>query len=158
MKNLKLLLVAFVLIASAKSFGQLAVNVNIGTPPMWAPVGYDEAHYYYLPDVEAYYDVRQSQFIYYGGGRWIHNRYLPGPYRHYDLYNGYKVVLNDYRGNTPYTYFNDHRKSYYKGYKGAPQKNRGFKGQGRGNSGHGNGHGNGHGGHGGGHGKGNGNK
>lgn len=164
---------AIVLVACGKTFGQVSVNVNIGTPPMWAPVGYDEVPYYYLPDVEAYYDVRASQFIYFGNGGWIRNRYLPGPYRHYDLYNGYKVVLNDYHGRTPYTRFNDDRKRYYKGYKGAPQKNRGERGHydngnhgGKGNMYHGNGggkhgdgggkHGDGDGDHGngGGHGKG----
>ena len=128
MKNLKLLLFAFVLMASANSIGQVSVNVNIGTPPMWAPVGYASEPFYYLPDVEAYYDVRQSQFIYYTGGNWIHARYLPGAYRNYDLYNGYKVVLTDYRGDRPYMYFKDHKQKYYKGYKGSPQKTIGVRG------------------------------
>jgi hypothetical protein len=47
----------------------------------------------YLPDVEAYYDIRASQFIYFGNGmemKQIFTRFLQS----YDLYNGYKVVLN----------------------------------------------------------------
>lgn len=106
---------------------QVAVNVNIGTPPAWGPSGYSNVDYYYLPDVEAYYDIRASEFIYYGNGKWNRNRYLQGPYRNYDLYNGYKVVLNDYHGRTPYTYFKNHKVKYYKGFKGKPQKTIGYK-------------------------------
>lgn len=128
MNYFRLILVAFVLIFSVKSAGQISVNVNIGAPPMWAPAGYDSEPFYYLPDIEAYYDVRQSQFIYFSGGNWIHARYLPEAYRNYDLYNGYKVVLTDYRGDRPYMYFKDHKQKYCKGYKGAPQRTIGMRG------------------------------
>lgn len=101
---------------------QVSINVNIGTPPAWGPSGYSEMEYYYLPDIEAYYDVRASQFIYFGGGRWVRTTYLPRQYRNYDLYGGYKVVLTDYHGRAPYTYFDRHRVKYYKGYHGAPQR------------------------------------
>lgn len=127
MRNLKLLFVAVILIASAKSFGQISIGINIGTPPMWAPVGYERENYYYLPDVEAYYDVRESQFIYLNGGRWTRGRYLPGRYRNYDLYNGYKVVLTDYRGDRPYANFKSNKVKYYKGYRGAPQRTIGHR-------------------------------
>lgn len=49
-------------------------------------------------------------------------RALPPAYRSYNLYNGYKVVVNDYRGTTPYVYYNTHKVKYPKGYKGAPQR------------------------------------
>ena len=101
---------------------QVSINVNIGTPPAWGPAGYSQMEYYYLPDIEAYYDVRASQFIYFGGGKWVRTTYLPRQYRNYDLYGGYKVVLTDYHGRTPYTYFDRHRVKYYKGYHGAPQR------------------------------------
>jgi hypothetical protein len=95
-------------------YAQVSVSINIGSPPMWAPVGYTEVRYYYLPGVQAYYDVQSSMFIYYSGGVWVHRAYLPSRYRDYDLYSGYKVVLADYRGNTPYTNFNNHKKQYSK--------------------------------------------
>ncbi|MFV5687965.1 hypothetical protein ACM55M_05005 [Flavobacterium sp. ZT3R25] len=128
MKTLKLIAVGIILLASSGIHAQVSVNVNIGTPPSWGPVGYSNVDYYYLPDVEAYYDIRASQFIYFGGGRWIRSRYLPGPYRNYDLYSGYKVVLNDYHGSRPYSNFKNHKVKYYKGYHGAPQKSIGYKG------------------------------
>ena len=125
MKLLKLLLIGLFFIASNSTHAQVSVNVNIGSPPTWGPVGYSEVEYYYLPDIESYYDVRTSQFIYFGGGKWVYSRNLPSPYRNYNLYNGYKVVLKDYHGTTPFTYFKNHKAKYYKGYKGKPQKNRG---------------------------------
>ncbi|WP_316632558.1 hypothetical protein [uncultured Flavobacterium sp.] len=122
MKTIKIAIVGLFLLVASATQAQVSINVNIGTPPAWGPAGYAEMEYYYLPDIEAYYDVRASQFIYFGGGRWIRTTYLPRQYRNYDLYGGYKVVLNDYHGRTPYAYFDRHRVEYYKGYHGAPQR------------------------------------
>jgi len=155
MNNLKLALVALGLFFISGSNAQVSVNVNIGTAPNWGPAGYTEAEYYYIPDVQSYYDVRQRQFIYYGNGQWVRANRLPVAYRNYDLYNGYKVVLTDYHGQTPYVNYNTHKVKYYKGYHGAPQKNIGVRpvhkklhahgpkghGQGHPGKGHGNGKG-----------------
>jgi len=124
---MKKLGIALILLMSVFAQAQVSVNVNIGTPPNWGPQGYDNSRYYYLPDIDIYYDVAQSQFIYDNNGRWIRENRLPSRYRQYDLYGGYKVVLNDYRGNAPYTYHSKHRANYPKGYHGKPQKNRGNK-------------------------------
>ncbi|OAB29407.1 hypothetical protein SAMN05444395_10616 [Flavobacterium fryxellicola] len=126
MKALKLIAIGIILFASSTIHAQVSVNVNIGRAPSWGPVGYAEAEYYYLPDVEAYYDVRATQFIYFGSGRWMRSRYLPGQYRNYDLYGGYKVVLNDYHGSRPYSNFRNHKVKYYKGYHGREQRNIGY--------------------------------
>lgn len=154
MKTLKLIAIGLFFLVTSASQAQVSVSVNIGTPPLWGPAGYAAVDYYYLPDVQAYYDIRASQFIYFGSGRWIRSRNLPRQYRNYDLYNGYKVVLNDYHGRTPYTYYKQHKSKYYKGYKGKPQKSIGNRNnkqyyndnhdngnhkQGNGNKGHGKG-------------------
>ncbi len=122
MKALKLVILGMLLFFVVNANAQLSVNVNIGNPPQWGPVGYTDVRYYYIPDVEAYYDVPSSQFIYLNGGTWVHRTYLPSRYRHYDLYHGYKVVMTDYRGNTPYSHFRDHKVKYAKGYHGQFQK------------------------------------
>ncbi|MDQ3192239.1 MAG: hypothetical protein M3Q58_11665 [Bacteroidota bacterium] len=101
---------------------QVNVNVNIGTAPQWGPAGYTEVRYYYLPDVEAYYDVHTSMFIYYGVGGWIYRTYLPTRYRSYDLYSGYKVVMVDYHGNKPHHNHKVYKNKYKKGYQGGAQK------------------------------------
>ena len=113
---------------------QVSVNVNIGTPPLWGPVGYTEVRYYYLPDVEAFYDIQAVMFICYAEGEWVHKAHLPSKYKSYDLYDGYKVVMTDYHGNTPYIYFTEYKTKYAKGYRGPAQKTYGEK-PGKGNQG-----------------------
>lgn len=90
------------------------VNVNIGSQPAWGPVGYDYAEYYYMPDIDAYYYVPERQFIYLEGSRWVFAPALP-PRFHYDLYRGYKVVVNEPR---PYLHPVVYR-NRYAGYRGA---------------------------------------
>jgi hypothetical protein len=138
MKTLKVILIILCIFVAGKTEAQVSVGLNVGVAPLWGPAGYADARFYYLPDVEAYYDVNNSMFIYLEGGNWVHRRELPGAYAHYDLYHGYKVVLNGYRGNTPYTHFNENRHAYAKGYRGAPQRT--FKEERE--QGHGNVHGN----------------
>lgn len=167
MKTLKLVIAGIILLVSANTMqAQVGVNVNLGSPPAWGPAGYSAVDYYYLPDVQSYYDIKARQFIYLGDGQWVRSKNLPARYRSYNLYNGYKVVLNDYHGSTPYIHYNNHKVKYFKGYKGKPQKTIGsyrnnkpkqYKNIGNGNNGHGNKHGNGNNGHGN-NGHGNGNK
>ena len=59
-----------------------------------APVGYDHADYYYMPDIDAYYDVNAHSYIYYNNNVWVHSGALPPRYAGYDMYHGYKVVIN----------------------------------------------------------------
>ena len=90
------------------------VNVNIGAQPVWGPVGYDYVDYYYLPDIETYYYVPTRQFIYLSNGNWVFAYGLPPMYRGFDLYSGYKVVVNRPRA---YLY-HDTYKVKYKKFKG----------------------------------------
>lgn len=112
-----LLLVTIGSISAMHASAQVSVSVNIGTQPQWGPVGYDRADYYYLPDVEAYYYIPRRQFIYLDAGHWVFAASLPGRYRGYDLYSGYKVVINEQR---PYDHFYDHRDRYarYRNWRG----------------------------------------
>ena len=127
MKSIKFIAIAILLFFAHTGQAQISVNVNLGAPPQWGPAGYNDVRYYYLPDVEAYYDVPASKFIYYSGGTWVRRTSLPSRYRTYDLYNGYKVVMTDYHGNSPYAHFKEHKVKYAKGYKGHAQKSIGQK-------------------------------
>lgn len=127
MKTYKLLAFGLLLFFAGSVQAQISVQLNLGTPPQWGPSGYTNIRYYYLPDVEAYYDVPSSMFIYYSGVRWIHRTSLPVRYRNYDLYSGYKVVMTDYRGNTPYRQFREHKRKYAKGYHGHNQPTYGHR-------------------------------
>ena len=92
----------------------VGVNVNIGTQPQWGPVGYEHVDYYYMPDIDVYYYVPRQQYIYLDGGRWIFAASLPGRYASYDVYRGYKVVVNE---PAPYRHCEVYRERYgrYKG-------------------------------------------
>ncbi|TPG45329.1 hypothetical protein [Flavobacterium pectinovorum] len=141
MKTIKYFLIGILFLSFSYTQAQVSVNVNIGTPPAWGPAGYTDVRYYYLPDLETYYDVSTSNYVYLNNGRWVRARSLPSVYRNYDLYNEYKVVLNDYRGDRPYDNFKTHKVKYGKGYKGKPQKTIGQKpGKGNNKEGKDNGH------------------
>ena len=109
MKTLKLVLFGMALMIAGFAQSQVSVNIQIGKPPHWGVVGYPEARYYYLPDIESYYDIHDAVFIYYNGHNWIRRAHLPSRYKNYDLRNCYKVVMTGYRGNTPFIYYNTYR-------------------------------------------------
>ena len=182
MKKLMFLAVlVFSVAVNQRAGAQLRVNVNlnIGNQPDWGPTGYDRVDYYYMPDMDVYYNVPQHLFIYSEDGQWRYARSLPPRYNGYNLYNSYKVVINKPR---PYLHADVYRREYgrYKGgsapsqvvirdsrdekYKNHYRDNRGDNNGNRGNNGNGNGQGNGNGhgndnahgnGHGNGHGHGN---
>ena len=125
MKSIKLLIAGMLIFITTSLFSQ--VTILLGTPPAWGPAGYSNVQYYYLPDVESYYDVQNSKFIYYERGAWVRRATLPNRYRTYDLYSGYKVVMTDYRGNAPYAHHKEYKVKYKKGYKGPHQNSIGPK-------------------------------
>jgi hypothetical protein len=85
------------------------VGINISSQPIWGPVGYSSVQYYYLPDIDVYYYVPQALFLFQAGGRWLTSSSLPPDCSNYDLYNGYKVVINETR---PYMHDRDYREKY----------------------------------------------
>jgi len=113
----KLILLTAVLsgvMITTSSFGQVSVgvNVNIGTQPLWGPVGYDHVDYYYMPDIDVYYNVPQRQYVYMNSGRWCYATSLPARYRNYDIYRGYKVVINEPRPFLRNDYYREHFRDY----------------------------------------------
>lgn len=111
MRIVQLLLMSL-LFASTSIQAQVSINVNFGTPPEWAPRERVEVQYYYLPDIDCYYDVPSASFIYIKNGRWIRATNLPYRYRNYNLRGGNVIFLTDYRGSAPYNFHNQHRQKY----------------------------------------------
>lgn len=87
-------LVVFSFIFIPKGEAQVKVNININSQPLWGPVGYDYVQYYYLPEVDSYYNVNNRKFTYWSGRRWVTKSRLPSQYRNVDLFRTYKVVVN----------------------------------------------------------------
>ena len=124
MKKMILMLAVVVVSATTfKSTAQISVNINLGSQPAWGPAGYDYVEYYYLPDIGAYYYVPTRQFIYLNNGNWVYANSLPSRYRSYNLYSGYKVVINEPK---PYLRHSTYQVKYakYKGVKGNQGNNR----------------------------------
>ena len=105
-------LIAGILIALAapvKAQIHFNLNVNLSSQPVWGPTGYDDVQYYYLPDIGVYYYVPGHRFYYQSRGRWVSSSNMPQKYRYYDLYRGYKVVINEHK---PYLRDRDYREKY----------------------------------------------
>jgi len=102
--------IAVVLMSSTLD-AQLSIRLgfNLDRQPIWGPAGFDRAEYYYLPDIEVYYNVAQQRYYYNERGRWISSSRLPSRYRGFDLYSSYKVVLNE---RSPYRNHNRYRDQY----------------------------------------------
>jgi hypothetical protein len=115
MKTLKIiLLIMIVSLFSNSLIAQVSVGINIGVP---AP------RYYYLQDIESYYDNQTSMYIYLSGSRWIHARSLPPSFGYYDFNNSHRVIIRDYNGTRPYNYFRTHKTNFPKGRYISPEKN-----------------------------------
>ncbi len=116
----------FTALLSVLSFFPACTVYNTGTTetvyyenPQWAPDYYPGVRYYYLPDIEVYYDLSLREFVYLNNGQWMYSRVLPPVYSYYDLYSGFVVVLNRnvyrpwmhhqfYISNYPRYYYHDY--------------------------------------------------
>ncbi len=87
------------------------INVNINTPPTappaWGPAAPAGTQYYYIPEIDGYYDLYARQYIVLRSGQWVPVAVVNG----YDPRAFHPVVL-DYRGRQPWMYVRDHRARY----------------------------------------------
>jgi len=98
---------------TAQAQVNVGLNINIESQPAWGPVGYDHVEYYYLPDIDAFYYVPRRQYVYMQKGRWLFSTALPPVHSRYDLYGGYKVVVNEPRPYRDVVFY----RTKYSGYK-----------------------------------------
>lgn len=110
MKTFKLFVVGLLFITSTQA--QVSVNFDFGKPPVWAPVKATPVKYYYLPEIDSYYDVPAERFIYVKKGKWVKAKRLPSKYKGYNLKRGQVIYITDYRGNAPYVYHKKHKNKY----------------------------------------------
>ncbi|MCC3153730.1 hypothetical protein Q3A66_01335 [Hymenobacter sp. BT770] len=90
------LLSAFALAAAPAAQAQVGVSINIGSPA-WGPPAPYGAQYYYIPEIDGYYDLYAQQYIVYQDGYWVPLPQLYG----YDPYQFHPVVI-EYRGREPW--------------------------------------------------------
>lgn len=122
MKTRRMFVFAAVLLLSASLFTgcmMMSPTRTVSTVtyenPQWAPPYYSGARYYYLPDIELYYDLSAREFIYLMDGRWNFSPYIPPMYRDYELDNSFCIVLNTrvYKPWLHHQYYVSHYPRYY---------------------------------------------
>ena len=102
LKSRKLVLYVFVILFSCNSIARAVGDDKKSPPPQWGPNGYSNIRYYYMPQIEVYYDIQTRQFIYLSNEKWINSSDLPAKHKGLDLFRLYKMVMADYYGPTPY--------------------------------------------------------
>ena len=68
--------------------------------------------YNFYPNLDAYYDLQTSEFIFKVDGEWIKDKTIPNSYRGYSMYNNYHVDITNYFGDKPYEKLADHKKEF----------------------------------------------
>ncbi|MBW4890446.1 hypothetical protein KXQ82_11990 [Mucilaginibacter sp. HMF5004] len=118
MKKISLtMFAALVMLASSfTSQAQVSVSINIGNPPVWAPPAYAHTtRYYYIPEIDSYYDAQNQGYYYNDGPGWTFSASLPGIYASYNIARLHHIRVN-YYGARPYTYFAPQRTVYVQRY------------------------------------------
>ncbi|MDP4226597.1 MAG: hypothetical protein Q8910_09470 [Bacteroidota bacterium] len=116
MKDIRVIALFIVLLSIFCSTTVNAQGYGV-VPPSWAPE-YDNINsvqYYYLPDIECYYDVWNHEFVYMEDGNWMFSATLPSLFSRFDLNTAFVVVLNN-RVHQPWMHFNyyvSHYPRYY---------------------------------------------
>ncbi|MGC4039492.1 MAG: hypothetical protein QM710_01490 [Flavobacterium sp.] len=104
--------IAALFLLATTSFAQITKVDRKYGPPAWAPSAPVTVQYYYIPDIEVYYDVPAKQYIYLNNGNWVRATALPAQYNGYDLTRSKPIYLTNYKGNTPYVLFKEHQVKY----------------------------------------------
>lgn len=121
MKSLKKSVALVIMLLSVSIFTRCGMLYNTsGTftnyeNPSWGPDYYNGARYYYLPDIESYYDLSTHEFAYLYNGQWTYSQYLPPMYSDLDLNNCYVIVLsnNVFQPWLHHHYYVSHYPRYY---------------------------------------------
>lgn len=87
--------------------------------PIWAPTYYNGSRYYYLPDIETFYDIKSGSFVVLYNGQWHSVSSLTPYYPNYNLNTAFVVILNNSVYN-PWRqaqyYFSHYPRYYYRDY------------------------------------------
>lgn len=91
---------------------QAQVQVSIGVnAPVWGPTVGPGVQYYYIPEIDGYYDLYTQSYVYFDNGYWVSSPMLPPWYANYNPRYFHPVVVQ-YVGRQPWGYIRDHR-AYY---------------------------------------------
>jgi hypothetical protein len=85
-----------ILLTMLSGFGTSSLQAQVVryTNPVWAPAYYPGVRYYYIPDIEAYYDLSNQDFVYLDEGQWLFSYGLPPMYAGFDLFDAFVIALD----------------------------------------------------------------
>ena len=98
----------FAALAAPAAHAQVGPNAQFGHPA-WGPAAPAGAQYYYVPEIDGYYDLAARHYIVQRNGRWVPVAAVPG----YSPSSFHPVVV-DYRGRQPWAQYRDHHARYYR--------------------------------------------
>jgi hypothetical protein len=118
MKTLKQIGLAILFALSVNGFTGCGLTfplTNNYSDPGWAPPHYNGARYFYIPDIEVYYDLSDHNFAYLNNGLWIFTPQFPSIYAGFDLYNAFIITLDVtvYQPWRYHQYYVSHYPRYY---------------------------------------------
>jgi len=99
---------AFATLAAPAAQAQVNINAQFGHPT-WGPAAPAGAQYYYVPEIDGYYDLASRNYLVQRNGHWAPVAAVPG----YNPASFHPVVV-DYRGRQPWTQYRDHHARYYR--------------------------------------------
>ncbi|GAB3239540.1 hypothetical protein GCM10027346_32900 [Hymenobacter seoulensis] len=102
-----LVLALGLLLYGSKAQAQVQVSFNT---PYWGPAVGPDVQYYYIPEIDGYYDLYSESYLFYDPvyGAWVSSPVLPRAYASYDPRFFHPVVVQ-YVGRQPWGYLRDHR-------------------------------------------------
>jgi hypothetical protein len=133
---LSAIVISSLLFSSAQAQIKLNVNINIGDQPTWV-ANQDAADYYYLPDIDCYYDVKERVYVYREVNVWRRSPSLPPKYKNYDFRNKHAISIKGQ--DKPYLHHDQNKQKYMKADKQFTKKHGQQNNQDRGNNQPGNG-------------------
>jgi hypothetical protein len=66
--------------------------------------------YYYFPNLQAYFDLLNREYIFKHNGEWHYAAELPQNYGGYSLYKTTRTFITDYDGEEPFQFLDTHKK------------------------------------------------
>ncbi|MGL2966215.1 hypothetical protein [Flavobacterium sp. XGLA_31] len=76
------------------------------------PVTNCALRYYYFPNMEAYYDLKEGVYRYQQDKIWRVDVALPPNYGGYSLFKNERVIITDFEDDTPEQFIKVHRKEF----------------------------------------------
>lgn len=112
MKQLYYLMIGLLVLASPITYSQKeSPNVNVKDLSLKATLT-DSIRYYYYPNLEAYYDLHETVYIYKIDGKWKSTKYLSPNYRGYSIYNKHFEIIKGLVTDDPTVMYEIHKKKY----------------------------------------------